>query len=83
MPDAVVRIYKSFAFDVNVDDAKDPSDAIKQAEATLDEVSLAEALDKFNGEEVLDKYSDAEVTHFDGQDMFEDEYDTSINQHLS
>lgn len=73
MPNAVVRIYKTFAFDTFVEEAKDYSDAIDQAETILSEASLTEAFDRFDGQEVFDKDSDAEVTNFDGEDQFEND----------
>lgn len=73
MPEAVVRVYKLFAFDVPVEDVEDPYDAIPIAEELLNDFSLVEALDKFDGEEIFDNGQDSLVTTFDGKDLFDDD----------
>lgn len=73
MPVATVRIYKLFAFDVDVEETKDRLDAVNCAEAILKDVPILELFDKFDGQEIFDKSIDALVTHFDGKDEFEQE----------
>ncbi|MBF6594020.1 MAG: hypothetical protein IVW51_06180 [Thermaceae bacterium] len=69
MPEALVRVYKLFAFDVPVEDVEDPYDAIPIAKEILNSFSLTEALDKFDGEEIFDNGEESTVTHFDGKDL--------------
>lgn len=75
MPEALVRVYKLFAFDVTVEDVEDPYDAIPIAEEILNSFSLTEALDKFDGEEIFDNGEESTITHFDGKDLFEEEFE--------